>query len=108
MAIKGPLERIAKWLERDEWREAFAAAVTEHIGEACAAAEIEPEDIPEMIDEDAHADLMHCILFDFMTRRIGPDQAQHRHRLPQAPRLEGADPRAPHAGSAARFHHEPL
>ena len=74
MAIKGPLEGIAKWLERDEWREAFGAAVTEHIGEACAAAEIEPEDIPEMIDEDAHADLMHCILFDFMTRRIGPDQ----------------------------------
>jgi hypothetical protein len=74
MAIKGPLEGITKWLWRDEWREAFAEVIGEHVGKACEAAEIEAEEIPGLIDEDAHADMMHCIVFDFMTRRIGHDQ----------------------------------
>jgi hypothetical protein len=64
---------ILQWAARDEWRDRFQAVIAAHLVPACEAAGVTPDELPDLLGEDVHAQLIGCVLEDFLTREFGPD-----------------------------------
>jgi hypothetical protein len=64
---------ILRWSGRQGWRERFDAVIAAHLAPACEAAGVAPDELPELLGEDAHVQLMGCALEDFMTCDFEPD-----------------------------------
>ena len=60
-----------KWLRRDPWREAFEDVLERHFGPACDQADIEIDDVANLIGADRAATLWGCAFEDFLTREVG-------------------------------------
>ena len=63
---------ILRWSGREGWRERFDAVIAAHLAPACEAAGVAPDELPELLGEDAHVQLMGCVLEDFMTCAFEP------------------------------------
>lgn len=61
---------LMKWVGRDEWRGSFDEVLNVHIAAACSVADVEIEDLPSIIGDDAFAMIWICALEDFMTRTL--------------------------------------
>jgi hypothetical protein len=61
---------LTKWLEREEWREAFQDVFWLHVGPACDRAGIEFEDIADILGPHAAMTLRGCAFEDFLTRDV--------------------------------------
>jgi hypothetical protein len=64
------LSGLMKWLRRDEWREAFDETLDRHVGRACAKAEVDLEELPEIIGEHALSNLWGCAFEDLLARDL--------------------------------------
>jgi len=62
------LDGLVKWAQRPEWREAFMMSFALHLAKACEEADVEVDDVPEMIGEDAFAMLWGCSFEDLIAR----------------------------------------
>ncbi len=70
MASANSLAGLQKWVNRAEWREAFAETIGLHLGGACADAGIALEQLGEVIG-DHHATIAFaCAFEDFLTREL--------------------------------------
>src|SRR5215218_5727455 len=64
---------LLKWAAREEWRDRLQAVIAAHLAPACEAAGVTPDELPDLLGEDAHAQLIGCAFEDFLTREFGPD-----------------------------------
>lgn len=64
---------ILKWSGREGWRERFDAVLAAHLAPACEAAGVTPDELPELLGEEAYVQLVGCALEDFLTCDFGPD-----------------------------------
>jgi hypothetical protein len=60
-----------KWLHRDPWRQAFQDLLDRHLGLACDQAEIDIEDLADLIGDDMVSVLWGCAFEDFLTQEVG-------------------------------------
>ena len=60
-----------KWLRRDPWREAFEDVLERHLGPACDLADVEIDDLADLIGADMVAVLWGCAFEDFLTHDGG-------------------------------------
>jgi hypothetical protein len=65
---------ILKWSGREGWRERFDAVLAAHLAPACEAAGVAPDELPELLGEQAYVQLVGCALEDFLTCDFGPDR----------------------------------
>jgi hypothetical protein len=72
MSTANSLSGLMKWLEREPWSSAFGEVLLSHLEPACAAAGIELEELPEIIDEHWASVLWGCAFEDFLTRELAP------------------------------------
>jgi hypothetical protein len=70
MTTADSLSGLMKWLRRDEWREAFDETFDRHVGRACATADIDVEELPEIIGEHAFTNLWGCAFEDLLAREL--------------------------------------
>jgi hypothetical protein len=70
MTNSDSLSGLMKWLRRDEWREAFDETFDRHVGRACATADIDVEELPEIIGEHAFTNLWGCAFEDLLAREL--------------------------------------
>lgn len=63
-----PLYGLMKWVGRDEWRDAFREVLNIHLEVACSKSDVEVEDLPSIIGEEAFATIWGCALEDFMSK----------------------------------------
>jgi len=61
---------LMKWVEREDWREAFSDLLDRHLGRACRSANIEPEDLTTLIDDQDFGTLWGCAFEDFLSRDL--------------------------------------
>jgi hypothetical protein len=61
---------LMKWVQREEWREAFSDLLDRHLGRACRSANIEPEDLASLIDDRDFGTLWGCAFEDFLSRDL--------------------------------------
>jgi hypothetical protein len=59
-----------KWVEREQWCEAFADLLDRHLDRACGSANIEPEDLTTLIDDQDFGTLWGCAFEDFLSRDL--------------------------------------
>ena len=64
---------ILKWAGREEWRERLDTVIAAHLGPACEAAGVAPDELGDLLGDDAHAQLIGCALEDFLTCDFEPD-----------------------------------
>jgi hypothetical protein len=60
-----------KWLRRDPWSDAFQEVLDRHLVLACDQAEIEIDDLADLIGADMVAVLWGCAFEDFLTHDVG-------------------------------------
>src|SRR5271167_745985 len=70
MTTADSLSGLMKWLRRDEWREAFDETFNRHVGKACAKAEIDLAELPEVIGEHVFTNLWGCAFEDLLARDL--------------------------------------
>ncbi len=73
MPASSSLAGLIKWLGRDEWREPFEDVLWLHVGPACEQADIEFEDIGDILGPHHATALWGCAFEDFLTRILEPD-----------------------------------
>ena len=73
MASNEYLTGLMKWLKRPEWATGFQAILQEHIGVVCEAADLEYEDLEELLGEQHLMVLTACAVEDFLTRSHDKD-----------------------------------
>ncbi len=74
MHVSGADEALAHlmaWASRGKWRERLDGVVTEHLAEVCGRFELTPEALRGALGDLHHANLMGCVVEDFVTRRFG-------------------------------------
>ena len=64
---------VMQWAAREEWRGWLEDVIAAHLAPACEAAGVTPDELPDLLGEDAHAQLIGCAFEDFLTREFGPD-----------------------------------
>jgi hypothetical protein len=64
---------VMQWAAREEWRGWLEDVIAAHLAPACNAAGVAPDELPDLLGEDAHAQLIGCAFEDFLTREFGPD-----------------------------------
>src|SRR4051794_31453677 len=64
---------VMQWAAREEWRGWLEDVIADHLAPACLAAGVAPDELPDLLGEDAHAQLIGCAFEDFLTREFGPD-----------------------------------
>ncbi len=69
MAKTDRLSGVREWLEREEWAESFDELLQIHLEAPCKAADIEIEELPDVIGEDLASDLFGCVFEDMLSRR---------------------------------------
>src|SRR3712207_6266911 len=67
------LAALMTWAQRGEWRDRFETLVADHLGPVCEAFDIAPDELPEILGEQAFAQLLGCIFEDFLTCDFDPD-----------------------------------
>ena len=67
------LSRIIKFVDREDWRDPFQDAISDHCGEAMEAFDLESGDIGDLLGHHYAGILFGCALEDLMTRRFEPD-----------------------------------
>ena len=65
-----PMIGLAKWVSREEWQEALAEVVHEHIGSACEDDGVGIDELEEVIGKDAFIDAWGAACEDFLTREL--------------------------------------
>ena len=65
------LSGLMKWLRRDPWREAFEDVLERHLGPACDLADVEIDDLADLIGADMVAVSWGCAFEDFLTQDVG-------------------------------------
>ena len=60
-----------KWLRRDPWHDAFQDVLDRHLALACDQAEIEIDDLADLIGADMVSVLWGCAFEDFLTHDVG-------------------------------------
>jgi hypothetical protein len=73
MASPDYLTGLMKWLKRPEWASGLEEVLQEHIGVVCEAADLEHEDLEELIGEQDLMVLVACAVEDFLTRSRDQD-----------------------------------
>src|SRR4051794_9831620 len=63
---------VMQWAAREEWRGWLEDVIADHLAPACLAAGVAPDELPDLLGEDAHAQLIGCAFEDFLTREFGP------------------------------------
>jgi len=61
---------LMKWVQREEWRDAFSELLDRHLAHACRGADIEIEDLPSLIGEEVFSTLWGCAFEDFLSRDL--------------------------------------
>src|SRR4051794_4828640 len=64
---------VMQWAAREEWRGWLEDVIADHLAPACLAAGGAPDELPDLLGEDAHAQLIGCAFEDFLTREFEPD-----------------------------------
>ncbi|HEX6012797.1 MAG TPA: hypothetical protein VFY87_13575 [Geminicoccaceae bacterium] len=64
---------LLKWAAREEWRDRFETIIAAHLAPGCEAAGVAPDELPDLLGEDAHSQLIGCVFEDFLTREFEPD-----------------------------------
>ncbi len=70
MASADSLSGLQKWVNREEWREAFAETIGMHLADACADAGIALEQLAEVIGDHHATVALACAFEDFLTRDL--------------------------------------
>ena len=70
MARAYSLDGLMKWLRRDEWRDAFAEVLDQHLLPACSKADLAVEKLPPIIGEHWFMTLWGCAFEDFLSRDL--------------------------------------
>jgi hypothetical protein len=70
MASRHPLGGLMRWVEREEWREPFAAIRERHLAAACAAAGVEPGSLDEHIGDHLSMTLWGWAFEDLISRTL--------------------------------------
>jgi hypothetical protein len=68
MARAHCLAKLIKFIRRTEWEPAFADVLAQHLGRACGAHRIDPDQIFHLLGEIRATTLHGCALEDFMSR----------------------------------------
>lgn len=68
MTHSDSIARLIKWLARDDWRDAFAEVLDQHLGRACNDAGIDVDDISWVLEDGLYNMLWGCVFEDFLTR----------------------------------------
>ena len=68
MAQKTPLSGLVKWVDRDEWAEAFEDTFLDHVEAACQDAKIDPADLRDLIGDFLYGVIWDAAFEDFLTR----------------------------------------
>src|SRR3954452_10387667 len=64
---------VMQWAAREEWRGWLEGVIAAHLAPACEAAGVTPDELPDLLGADAHAQLIGCAFEDFLTREFEPD-----------------------------------
>src|SRR4051794_18674968 len=64
---------VMQWAAREEWRGWLEDVIAAHLAPACEAAGVTPDELPDLLGADAHAQLIGCAFEDFLTREFEPD-----------------------------------
>src|SRR3954451_14107380 len=64
---------VMQWAAREEWRGWLEDVIADHLAPACLAAGVARGELPDLLGEGAHAQLIGCAFEDFLTREFGPD-----------------------------------
>jgi hypothetical protein len=70
MARRHQLEGLIRWSRRDEWAADFEAVIERHFAPACEAADVDAEDLPDLIGDDGFMALWGWAFEDFVTREF--------------------------------------
>lgn len=71
MASAHSLQGLMKWLGRDEWRDAFEAALDRHLLPSCKKAGVEVEEVISILDRNQFMmTVWGCAFEDFLTREL--------------------------------------
>jgi hypothetical protein len=70
MPSANSLSGLMKWLGREPWRKAFEEVFERHLRRACDHADIEIEDLADLIGTDMVATLWGCAFEDFLTQEV--------------------------------------
>lgn len=70
MAKVNKLSGVREWLEREEWAEAFDELVLIHLEAPCKAADIEIEELADVIGGDLASDLLGCVFEDMLAGEL--------------------------------------
>lgn len=68
MASSPYLKGLTKWIERPEWASGFQEVLQEHLGAVIEEADLEFEELADLLGEDHILTLGDCVLEDFLTR----------------------------------------
>src|SRR5215210_808314 len=66
------LDGLMKWTGREEWRDSFSKIIDHHLGPACSGADIEIEELPDLIGDHWFMTLWGCAFEDLVSRTL-PD-----------------------------------
>ncbi|HKT19999.1 MAG TPA: hypothetical protein VJR47_18245 [Stellaceae bacterium] len=66
MASAHSLEGLMKWLNREEWREAFEEVLNWHLAAACTDADVSLDELPSLIGDDVFSVLWGCAFEDML------------------------------------------
>lgn len=61
---------LMKWVQREEWCDAFSDLLDRHFAHACREANIELVDLPSLIEDEGFATLWGCAFEDFLSRDL--------------------------------------
>src|SRR3954464_15312442 len=64
---------VMRWAAREGWRGWLEDVIADHLAPPCLAAGVAPDELPDLLGEDAHAQLIGCAFEDFLTREFEPD-----------------------------------
>ncbi|MFQ5564717.1 MAG: hypothetical protein ACE5FO_14245 [Parvularculaceae bacterium] len=70
MANGHSLDGLMKWAGRESWRAEMEGALAEHLGGACAAMDVEIEDLPDILGGAHFMNLWGCAFEDLAARDI--------------------------------------
>ena len=70
MAAGHDLKGLMKFLGRDEWHDCFDDVFDEHFGAVLEAADVDFEDLADMLGDDVASTLWGCAFEDFLTRNF--------------------------------------
>jgi hypothetical protein len=66
MANANSLSGVRKWLEREEWQEAFNDLLARHLGEPCEAAGVDLDRLVSILGDDRMGVLFGCVFEDML------------------------------------------